>query len=486
MGLHKASESERNQMRLVQLAKIVYLMMLIPVFLMASCQATPEEIVVLSKTGNIEELAKQTPSASAEVQKPSEKEVWSETLISDDGQVTINIDAEIIRPDVQSIPMYKVQRNPFTMLDFDKLADYFDVDDNMYVVNTLGMPTEEVAEIVLLKAQGILSSLKDELSDREKRYLENAVDAAIFDRERAASRDDFKPFVRANYADDDKEIRTMFFPEDSADFPNMIMLFTDDEATAMCYWKTTIDTPRGETPDENSTGFLESGLRAKDMEMSYEEAEEKAKQFVKEIAGENYDLSYACIGYKPSIYFSATVNSPQCYVFYFKQNYDGIPITFAASPGHVTFEGDNTYLRKHIPQEELKVVMDDSGVTNLEWLARTRIIEKVTENANLLPIADIKDIFLKQVFYQYTWESDPLDEKTMTIESIELGMMITAEKDNPNEYYVLPVWDFVGYSETKYLGEEPRPDPMGGGLIRESFMTINAIDGTIINRGLGY
>ena len=462
---------------------------LVIVFGLTACQATPQEAAVKSKTGDIEELAKQTPPPSAytEVQEPAKEELWLESLVSDDGRVTINIDAQIKRPSIQSIPMYKVQRSPFTMRDFDKLADYFDAADDMYVVDTLGIPTKEVAERVMLKAQGLLSSSNEALTDGEKRHLENAVDIAILERERAASRADLKPFVRENYSDDDKGIRTAFFPEGSSDFPGMMTLITDDDMTGMWYWKITTETPLGERPDENSTGFLESGIRAKDMEMSYEDAEETAKQFVKAVAGDNYDMSFACIGYKGSIYFSATVNSPQCYVFHFRQNYDGVVTTFAEPPSYISIsEGEANYHRKPLPKEELMVVVDDSGITRLEWSGRTSITEKVTDHVNLLPVEEIKDIFLKQVFYQNAWVGGTLDERAMTIESVELGMMITAEKDNPNQYYALPVWDFIGYTEMKWQGVESPPDPMGIGPLRESIMTINAIDGTVIDRGLGY
>jgi len=476
-------------MRQFNASKIVYLMVLIFMFLMTSCQATPQEAAVKSKTGDIEELAKQTPppSASAEVQETAKEELWSESLVSDDGRVTINIDAQIKRPSTQSIPMYKVKRNPFTMRDFDRLAGYFDATDDMLVVNTLGMPTKEAAERVMLKAKGLLSSSNEALTDGEKRYLENAIDNAVLGREGAASRADLKPFVRENYSDDNKEIQTAFFPEGSSDFPSMMTLFTDDDMTIMWYWKTSIETPLGERPNENSTGFLESGIRARDMEMSYEDAEETAKQFVKAVAGDNYDMSFACIGYEDSIYFSATVNSPQCYVFHFRQNYDGVVTTFASPPSFIsTSEGVANLHRKPLPNEELMVFVDDSGITRVEWSERTSITEKVTDHVNLLPVEEIKDIFLKQVLYQNAWVGDSSDERAMTIESVELGMMITAEKDNPNQYYALPVWDFIGYTEMKWQGLESPYDPMGIGPLRESIMTINAIDGSIIDRYVGY
>ena len=47
-----------------------------------------------------------------------------------------------------------------------------------------------------------------------------------------------------------------------------------------------------------------------------------------------------------------------------------------------------------------------------------------------------------------------------------------------NEYMYVPVWDFIGTWKTDYYATEPGKE--------FTFLTINAIDGSIIDRGLGY
>ena len=64
--------------------------------------------------------------------------------------------------------------------------------------------------------------------------------------------------------------------------------------------------------------------------------------------------------------------------------------------------------------------------------------------------------------------------RRLVFNNITLGMMRVAKKDSSNEYYYLPVWDFIGH-----YGES-------NGGTEMSFLTINAIDGSLVDRGLGY
>ena len=74
---------------------------------------------------------------------------------------------------------------------------------------------------------------------------------------------------------------------------------------------------------------------------------------------------------------------------------------------------------------------------------------------------------------------------TFNVKSIELNYMIIPEKDNLESYIAVPVWDFIAdmdYDE-EYMTQE---DTILVGREEISIVTINAIDGTIINREQGY
>ena len=66
-----------------------------------------------------------------------------------------------------------------------------------------------------------------------------------------------------------------------------------------------------------------------------------------------------------------------------------------------------------------------------------------------------------------------------------MNLMVIPEKDNPGSYITVPVWDFIAdvTMDEKAEMQEGGFDP---GETNVSIMTINAIDGTVINRVQGY
>jgi hypothetical protein len=70
--------------------------------------------------------------------------------------------------------------------------------------------------------------------------------------------------------------------------------------------------------------------------------------------------------------------------------------------------------------------------------------------------------------------------------------MRVAQKDNPHEFLLIPVWDFYGYVELAYNNQSESQYVLDENNMhnyrnhRYSFLTINAIDGSIIDRSLGY
>ena len=101
------------------------------------------------------------------------------------------------------------------------------------------------------------------------------------------------------------------------------------------------------------------------------------------------------------------------------------------------------------------------------------------------------DIFKKQVFrsiyLDYAENGKPESRDCMVITRICLSYMKVKKKDAPDERYLLPVWDFMGYT---YNPDYPRSDADLIGtkswFLYQSLLTVNAIDGSIIDRDAGY
>ncbi len=124
--------------------------------------------------------------------------------------------------------------------------------------------------------------------------------------------------------------------------------------------------------------------------------------------------------------------------------------------------------------EELTVMINKEGIIDLFWLNAKGDFNKITENVKLLTFEDIMKKSEDNIFYNIY--ADKEDKVTVNIESIELNYMCVKQKDSLTKLLAIPVWDFIGFHK----------DSKFGFRISGCYLTLNAIDGTVINRELGY
>ena len=106
------------------------------------------------------------------------------------------------------------------------------------------------------------------------------------------------------------------------------------------------------------------------------------------------------------------------------------------------------------------------------------------ENVPLLSFDEIMQIFEKQIFMNIYLDGT---ENTVVVTDVFFSYRCVSKRDS-DQYYLLPVWDFVGYdtifdtgkgiADTLYRGS--------GKIYKDSLLTVNAIDGSILNEFLGY
>ena len=114
-------------------------------------------------------------------------------------------------------------------------------------------------------------------------------------------------------------------------------------------------------------------------------------------------------------------------------------------------------------------------LASLTWIDPLEVLGVENENVPLLPFDTVLDIFQKQVFMNIYLDSG---ERTIKVTDIYFSYRCVKKRDS-DEYYLLPMWDFVGY-DTIFESLQKRHD------IHESILSINAIDGSILNDLLGY
>lgn len=180
---------------------------------------------------------------------------------------------------------------------------------------------------------------------------------------------------------------------------------------------------------------------------------------------------------------------------------DGIPITYTYEDGGMfdyNYGETLIYSMKngeesvpevvYWPYEEMTFIYTNDGLRSFEWI-NPYIIENLSdEYVFLLPFSDISSIFedliIKKYADSFNNEGDTVD---IQIDKVVLSYMRVREKDSL-EGTLIPVWDFFGTKIYKNAAGEVDNvvDRVYDGVTPESMMTINAMDGTIVYRGLGY
>ena len=180
------------------------------------------------------------------------------------------------------------------------------------------------------------------------------------------------------------------------------------------------------------------------------------------------------------------VDGQPSYVFTLGRLIGGVPsIPIPNYEGTLAFGADGAEYREPWNQENIKVVVNDKGVVGFLWEYPPEILDVLNENVAIMSYDEIKEIAKSQLQRSQTADEFELSQngsKTIEINRIVLNMMRVAKKDSSDNYYYLPVWDLLGPTVVS-AGEDLEDSTI---ISEKSFLTINAIDGSIIDRGLGY
>lgn len=161
-----------------------------------------------------------------------------------------------------------------------------------------------------------------------------------------------------------------------------------------------------------------------------------------------------------------------------------IPITYTSETGGALPDMDSdidTWM-----YEQLDVVVLADGTESVTLCSPYVIDENSTTIPNLMNFSDIMDIFENMMVVEMQNLQQTENSRTYTIDRIKLGYMrIYDPLSSTNQGTLIPVWDFFGGFEcsSSWDGETVESKNY---LADQSYMTINAVDGSIIDRGLGY
>ena len=151
------------------------------------------------------------------------------------------------------------------------------------------------------------------------------------------------------------------------------------------------------------------------------------------------------------------------------------------------------------PQSALFVYVDETGVVGAVWkgACQYRITETLQASPEMLSVDEIMEQFNRHIAYGTYFsvcnrlypETLP-ESETLVIDRIELGYALVISRQVAAAYELVPVWDFYGHMDEQYSGktgyktngDHVRTETQAGRV----YLTVNATDGSIVNRIIGY
>ncbi|MDE6231752.1 MAG: hypothetical protein K2M60_00180 [Lachnospiraceae bacterium] len=213
-----------------------------------------------------------------------------------------------------------------------------------------------------------------------------------------------------------------------------------------------------------------------------EEAKKKADEFLKDIDIDDFKLYNSGLYNEMQMFRKEVENVGYAtyYLFRYVREVDGTLVTLEGNDKYSEGWNNDSYVKKFWPKECIEFKINDNGIIEFKYNGPMEKVETVVEKSNMKPFDAVKDTFEKMVIAANAqYELDGINVN-IDIDRVVLGYAMISEKDRFDTGLLVPVWDFIGTKELT---------PGDGTVMTkdyESVMTINAIDGTVIDRTLGY
>lgn len=481
----KMIRPQKQSKAVAAVSLMIALVMAVSCFTTA-CQPTPEKAPIVGKNdGKLADEISQS-QGSSQNDYPAN---WTHDFQNDEGDVSIIINAPLEVPNVSAYPVVNVVPTEITKDDIEKLVQYFF--DGKPVYDLPPEPSKSLLTKRLLQYKFDLETLQEsgkvhytthiftpEEIPEELSILQGKIDD--YESELSSAEDTQRNMSTLDLISKGEYKKCNVVDTTLGDYKSSFSVNIKNGNYLSTITYSTCDSGYGdfEAPvDEKPHG----------MDMTLGEAEDLAKEMLADIGIEEAVRTDWLVGNYTGLdeKFIGMKNSEQCYVFYFCRPVGGVPVTyFYDYEGTSTFGADGgAYYVYPWDPEIIEVYVNNQGVLKFMWQNPGTITDTINPNVALLPWEDIKEKAIQQFsikdidLYLMGYDQERI---SISISKITLGMMRVAKKDSMEEYMYIPVWDFFGH----YIIERDNSDSYSERAC--SMLTINAIDGSIIDRGLGY
>jgi beta-lactamase regulating signal transducer with metallopeptidase domain len=516
MGVHKGRKAlekrvkgifmKRKTKTSVRMAAVIAAGIMLMTCFTTACQPTPEKEIVINKGDG--KLQEQIYSQGETTGKPYEAPAtWQDKL--SEGELNLFIDANVETPKTNGLPVALIEPDEMTDGDAANILNGLTEGNPIFALQT--QITKEVLEAEILEIKQVINDPDSDFNaetkkDNPERYelrlkeLQERLEL-LTEQHKDAPESQIK-----------SEIELRFIPlteiepraAELNDPPDGLGIAGYTERDGVRYQEISLKKPV-EAPyydqriDYYKLGFgsIEPFLTSttsnlRNCNLTLDEAKNIAEEFLNKLDIQDMGLSLAAstIQYNPKYDEEKEIINEfsQSYVLHYTRKVNGVQITHQLNQPDPAQQYDAYW-----PQELIVIAVNDSGVTQFSWVSPISVKNIINSNVELLPFSEIQDIFKRNIGMNIDYlDNDPnIIGREIHINRVVLGLTKIKQKDS-SEHILIPSWNFFGYEVNKYDGTQP-----GGYILDEnntytqeavgqSFLTINAVDGSLINTDIGY
>ena len=470
--------------------KRIFILLLasIMLFSLASCQKASGSLMVIEQNNDMmlkmasgNDKGKKTLHEMLNI---PERMILS--LSDSAGDINLNVDADIILPDTDSIPIVKVRGRNFTQEEADRIIEYFIGDAAFNDRFEAGYTYDEE------KLMHWTEELSKETDPDRRKSLQRDIDKFksagitipdkphdILPASKVFEPTKYGAMQIKGYSKDGNNHKYLIISNHLAENKNMVLYTCEQKGYADIGHEGTYNSAA------SKSDLKKLGLETADqvpLSISPEDARNKAFDALRAMNISNMGL-FSCEEVWGEAALSGSIAKRQehhAYRLEFVRNIGGALLTYTENNINRTLveidERTGKRLASSWPYERVMFIIDDTGIVEFLWESPYEIAEQVVENAKLLSFDDIKAIFSKMIFVTHAQHGEEA-KLTFNIDRVQLGMMRIQDRYNPGTGLIVPVWDFFGTMT------------LNGNKINTghtSHLTVNAVDGSIINRMKGY
>ncbi len=488
------------------------------------CAKTPDNPIVREKKGpsleNYEE-AQPVESSSREENALAEHlqvpELYEAAAASADNSIQVTCEAQVSVPDVAGIPIYKVSQKPLDEAWISQVTETFFgdapiiYDGDTYFQITKAQALEQLNKYKAFEAEGNLDPYGAIAYAREQgwenpeqyfnlqeliSYYEKIYDAAP----EAAEKKEVTPVLTEEGGESSSKYFAGAVELDGHAYRYRIRANgTDPMDIKISRFGADLASPEWEMShydyrmEDNSLPIEEkvpSREEAEEMAgITAEQAVELADRYMEKLGLTDFSAKNTALSLCKFRTDGPAVNhipySEAGYTITYTRDVGGIPITNELIPGGSLPDMDSTL--EPWRYEKVSFCVNKDGLQEVKILNLYQLEYQQMDNVTLLSFPEIAEIFEQMILIKYADWVTPGGYIKLDITNAALGYTRIYDPGTDHTSGILvPVWDFFGTEERLQVDAEYGDSHTKGGSPDSSFLTINAANGTIVDRSLGF